>query len=465
MASESNSESEWASLPEELLDSILGHLASMADCIRFSAVCSDWRRIAYQNYRNPPCDPRRCHQLPLLMVPTPDSSTDTRSLYDVRRKRLYDFRLKVPYHRRCAGSSHGWLIFVHDSYQVTLFNPFSGKSIHLPPIRRLFFEKRIRDEVDEMSVLPDFEKYQYEKKLRDEYDEEEEEYVPDIDEIVFYNDGEDEGDGLEQDKEEEEESRDPEFGPERFHESEYSVVRGVLSTNPEINPNGYFLMVIYGTQSRLAFVKSGDEYWTYIDKSICDQNVRDVVEYTYVDRGLWYRCDIVYHNGLFYVLDHLGVLLSCDVNTNLKVEKITGIDTLHNDSNHKSYLVESSEGDLLRVVRVIEYDYGYGMTIKFVVYKLVDFCGDPHWTEVNSLGNDALFLGDNHSIAVIASDFIGCQFNSIYFCDDCDDFYNYGGPNDIGVFNLQDGCVRRHYTLAHSQRLMPPSIWISPTFL
>ena len=194
-----------------------------------------------------------------------------------------------------------------------------------------------------MSVLPDFEKYQYEKKLRDKYDEEEEEYVPEIDEIVFYNDGEDEGDELEQD--EEEESRDPDFEPERFHESEYSVVRGVLSTNPEINPNGYFLMVIYGTQSRLAFVKSGDEYWTYIDKSICDQNVRDVVESTYVDRGLWYRRDIAYRNGLFYVLDHLGVLLSCDVKTNLKVEKITGLDRLHNKWNHKTYLVESYEGD------------------------------------------------------------------------------------------------------------------------
>ena len=69
-----------------------------------------------------------------------------------------------------------------------------------------------------MSILSDFEKYQYEKKLRDEYDEEEKEYVPDIDEIVFYNDSEDEGDDLEQD-EEEEESKDPEFGPERFHES------------------------------------------------------------------------------------------------------------------------------------------------------------------------------------------------------------------------------------------------------
>ena len=96
------------------------------------------------------------------------------------------------------------------------------------------------------------------------------------------------------------------------------------------------------------------------------------------------------------------MLLSCDVGTNLKVEKITELDRLHNKWNHKTYLVESSEGDLLRVIRVIEDEYHYEMTIKFVVYKLVDFCGDSHWAEVNSLGNDALFLGDNHSISVVA---------------------------------------------------------------
>ena len=87
-------------------------------------------------------------------------------------------------------------------------------------------------------------------------------------------------------------------------------------------------------------------------------------------------------------------------------------------------------------MKVIEDEYRYGMTIKFMVYKLADFCGDPHWIEMNSLGNDASFLGDNHSILVVTSDFVGCQSNSIYFCDDCDDFYYCGGPNDIGVFDL-----------------------------
>ena len=67
------------------------------------------------------------------------------------------------------------------------------------------------------------------------------------------------------------------------------------------------------------------------------------------------------------------------------------------------------------------------------------------------------FWEDNYSISIVSSNFVGCQSNSIYFCDDCDDFYDRGGSNDIGVFNLQDECVRRYYTLTHSQRLMPLS--------
>ena len=48
-------------------------------------------------------------------------------------------------------------------------------------------------------------------------------------------------------------------------------MRGVLSTNPKLNMNGDFvLMVLYGLQDRPAFIKSGDKNWTYIDKDACD---------------------------------------------------------------------------------------------------------------------------------------------------------------------------------------------------
>ena len=97
---------------------------------------------------------------------------------------------------------------------------------------------------------------------------------------------------------------------------------------------------------RLAFIKSGEEDWTYIE------GLRDVK-------------DIVYSNGLFYVLDGRGVLFSCDVSNVFKVRRITSPD-IHCALD--SYLVESPEGDLLRVIK---HERG------FVIYKLQWFSKNP----------------------------------------------------------------------------------------
>ena len=80
----------------------------------------------------------------------------------------------------------------------------------------------------------------------------------------------------------------------------------------------------------IAFFNSGNQDWTYIEDLMCVVN------------------DIVYINALFYVLDGLGVLYSCDVNSDgvWKVRKIT-----LPEFAPLSYLVESPEGDLLRVIK------------------------------------------------------------------------------------------------------------------
>nr|CAN69312.1 hypothetical protein VITISV_003088 [Vitis vinifera] len=89
-----------------------------------------------------------------------------------------------------------------------------------------------------------------------------------------------------------------------------------------------------------------EEDWTYIE------GLRDVK-------------DIVYSNGLFYVLDGRGVLFSCDVSNDFKVRRITSPD-IHCALD--SYLVESPEGDLLRVIK---HERG------FVIYKLQWFSKNP----------------------------------------------------------------------------------------
>ena len=408
-------------------------------------------------------------QVPLLMVPTTDNSTDRRCLYDVTRKSLCEFQLKIPYNIRCGGCSHGWLILVEESFEVTLFNPFSGKAIHLPPLKRLVFEKRYRDEFNEMSALPHLQMVEYEKRMREECDEEEIEYEPNLDEIELEGHNQEEEEEEEGEGEIEQVEGDADFKAERLHQSDYSIVRGVLSSDPDVNMNDYVLMVIYGSQERLAFIKSGDKHWTYIDKNVCGFFKSTYSKcMVFPDRGLWHWKDIICSNGLFYVLDHLGVLLSCDVSSNLKLKRFTELDTdtLHRNASHKTYLVESPEGDLLRVIKIGDDEDDSMTTIGFMIYKLVDSLENPKWSRVRSLGDVSLFLGDNHSTSVRASDFTGCQPNSIFFCDDYFEYYYLrGGPTDIGVCDLHDGTIRRHYSLHSSQKLMPPPLWILPKFV
>ena len=136
--------------------------------------------MAFDNFqhvrKNHKHDRPHIQQLPFLLVPTSDISSDRRCLYNVTRKSIREFQLKIPYNIRTSGYSHDWLIFVDDSFQVTLFNPFSRKSIHLPPLKRLLFEKCDRDEFDEMSALHHLERFEYEKRMREECDEEDIEY-------------------------------------------------------------------------------------------------------------------------------------------------------------------------------------------------------------------------------------------------------------------------------------------------
>ena len=85
-------------------------------------------------------------------------------------------------------------------------------------------------------------------------------------------------------------------------------MRGVLSADPNVNGD-CVLMVIYGLQDRLAFIKSGDKNWTCIDKDACDFFKTTYAKYieSYPKKGLWHMKDIIcFNNGIVYALDKRG---------------------------------------------------------------------------------------------------------------------------------------------------------------
>ena len=126
--------SNWGSLTDLLLDSILKKLVSLIDYVRFSAVCKHWCAVAADpNMEKLHIETSANNQLPLLMIPTIKGSRKSRTLYNLSHgKANYDVELSVPLHRRCCGSSRGWLAFAMDDLSITLFNPFTGARIDLP---------------------------------------------------------------------------------------------------------------------------------------------------------------------------------------------------------------------------------------------------------------------------------------------------------------------------------------------
>ena len=404
MALSSNWNSDWASLAVEVLDLILDYLVPMEDYFSFSEVCLQWRHAVcgkLQDLRSNHKRYCRLHQqAPFLLAPTTDGKKPC--LYDVvQGKSNCEFELRLGQEScRIEGSSHGWLILLHlDSSKVILYNPFSGEIIHLPPLEEAVFTL-----ISESGL------------------------------------------------------RSPVIPGKR---------RCVLSMDPDdvINRDEVVLMVTCNAiEHQIAFIKLGEKHWTYV------KELQDVKDIACIDSGSCLDvmpqsharpCKDMTPRPFFYVVDNRGKIFYADVKNSTDDEfyKLRWIPSPSDLYKSVQYLVESPEGDLLRVVK----NKG-----KFFIYKLVWFSRDPRWEEVMDLGDVAIFLGENHSISVTASDFPGCEANSIYFCECNTLFYSsyfcecntLFCPDEVYVFSLANRTSKR--LPSHPRE---PLLWISSKFV
>jgi|UniRef100_A0A2N9GCE6 hypothetical protein len=373
----SSLESDWAWLPRNLLNSILDKVASSPfDLVRFGVVCKPWRTVEIEYIQEKRRMKGQGNQVPMLLIPTKYKSKRARSLYSITEQKIYHCKLRMPYNKRCCGSSFGWLSFVTDTFSITLFNPLKNMKIHLPQLTK------IKEPI----------------------------YL-----ILNY---------------------------------QYSVYKLTLSSDPAKTPTNCLVVAIYGSYNKLAFMKLGAESWTYVDEEL---NIL--------------FSDILFFKGQVLALGHHSGLVSIDVNSNeIKI-------LVPNDLEYaiQTYLVETCSGDLLLVRRFFDpnnrYSSSQSLTGSFKVYKFVldDESGQVlDRVEVKTIGDNALFLGDNYSISVLATESPGCQPNSIYYTDDYIDTKPYypDGAVDMGIFNLLDGSIQQHYKPKSSIKRMPPPIWI-----
>ncbi|EXC57185.1 hypothetical protein L484_000735 [Morus notabilis] len=193
---------------------------------------------------------------------------------------------------------------------------------------------------------------------------------------------------------------------------DYHIEKALLTADPLTNPNECMIVVIFGEMQELAIFRiAKDTTWTKINGYDHD-NKQIMLEIK----------DICHHNNQIYAVDVHGVLRSFDVtNPCNPTVNLVAPRRASDHSSVKRYLVESYGGKLLQVERHLSWrneDDGRE-TKRFRVFRL-DF-DRAKWIKIKSLGDVSLFLGDNSSISVLASNFIGCEPDSIYFTHDIDD--------------------------------------------
>ena len=128
----------------------------------------------------------------------------------------------------------------------------------------------------------------------------------------------------------------------------------VFSIDPDDNRDEIVVMMTCeALKQKIAFIKFGDEDWTYV-KELQDLS------------------DIAFFNGVFFVVDRRGVNFSLHVIKNndnpCKLRLISS--PVVDDDQFEQYLVEYPEGDLLRVVK-------NKTGSLFMIYKLIWFSRNP----------------------------------------------------------------------------------------
>ncbi|KAK4844307.1 hypothetical protein QYF36_018681 [Acer negundo] len=206
----------------------------------------------------------------------------------------------------------------------------------------------------------------------------------------------------------------------------------------------YTLMVIHGEFGKLAFFRPGLKSWITVT--------------------LWnsHCSDIIYYNEQFYAIDVSGRIVVIDIksdNTHLAHQVANMPQTHLKQGLDKVYLVEI-DGILLVVIRNRKEE----VTFSFEVLQVE--LSTNTWTEVHSLGNKTLFLGDNSSLAIETLELSGCKSNCIYFTEDYTDEYygtEKGGGKDMGIYHLEDGRIEPHFN-GDSCYLFTPPLWVEKSF-
>ncbi|ONK66526.1 uncharacterized protein A4U43_C06F9110 [Asparagus officinalis] len=409
----------------DLLQLILEKIDNHRDSLQFGSVCRQFRSIIYDNlHLLPPklpfclcAHPSKPPPLPLLMQCL-DDETENISFFSISDGRNHgEFIVPEIRNKWIVGSSYGWLFTVDiHGRDIQLLNPLTRAQVNLPSLDAF-------QHPDGGFTSGEFNDFGF------------------VEKAVILSDPSNKG------------------------------------RNLEGNDDCILAVAIISNLRVLSFCRIGDDKWTNAEGS------------------LTHLQDVIYYEGQIYGINYMGIAVVYDIAGDKKMKQIANApDQLFVVDR---YLVESTNGDLLQVVREIDYRYDgdVGKTSEFYIYKLesvdepivpaednfyltvnervpIRYKFNFKWVDMESLGDQALFLGQNYSLCVRAAEHEGCKPNCIYFTEhgsghrciargNCksEDIDKYS-ICDMGTYDLGDESFQ-DFSQVNAKRLVPP-IWISP---
>ncbi|KAF5199552.1 hypothetical protein FRX31_010864 [Thalictrum thalictroides] len=515
--------SSWSELPKDLLQQIFGRL-DLFDHYGFSSVCSSWRSVALHNRGSlrkkflgliAPEETAGSETRRLFYPLQCDSNNNNNPP-----------KLPIPHQYYCCGSSFGWLVLVDDSWDMHLFNPLSGKKIELPSSKTLpppfpgfrelskyyvhkavlssdptssetyvlvicagnrklaycnvgdktwssikmisrrdyvdaiFYNQKFyalynpgglvacdvsdpRPRVNDISGRPQGEIFWHTRYLvecKGEFFQLKRKIQFDF-EKPYDSNSDNENDGYDYyvnnmdhgDDSEEDDKVDDHNGEKvgAWHdESDHGVVDNQKDEKADQSGHGED-----GTHN-------SDQ------NNLSEESFRGIID---IDKGD--------NNSQGNGSDH-GEVDNHNGGNNEQSDQ--GEDDNHNADNNE----ESDESD-----HEINYEsIRRYRTIGFKIFKLTESrqCSNckmcKKWEKVESLGDNAFFVGYNSSFSLSAPDFLGCKPNSVYFTDSRTPYEGSAEPirHDIGVYNVEEKSVEAIYPI-DSKPMRPPGLfWSTP---
>ncbi|CAK8573962.1 unnamed protein product [Lathyrus sativus] len=191
------------------------------------------------------------------------------------------------------------------------------------------------------------------------------------------------------------------------------VYKVTLSADPIKNPNDYVVAAIHGNSCDLAFIKSGQKNWTYME----------ILEPFFID--------VIFYKGLLFAITIHRKIISINIcGSNNLLPNVILEEKVEEGIFQDKFLVKSLNEELWMVKRCAlrrNVYHVYKLKLDAKGEKLEEMC------KLKSLGDDILFLGQGDSISVSASYFSkSLQRDSIYFAD------------FLKIYNMKNGKSRCH---------------------